>query len=120
MSEPILTATGVTIGFPVKRGIIFQREVARVQAVDGVDLTLHQGETLAIVGESGCGKTTLARGLVRLRDIDAGSITRPGITLSKLYSTLIDQSPLSPQSVPPNDGVTTFAKKWGRQVGLPR
>jgi ABC-type microcin C transport system duplicated ATPase subunit YejF len=51
MSEPILTATGVKIGFPVKRGIVFQREVGRVQAVDGVDLTLHQGETLAIVGE---------------------------------------------------------------------
>ena len=83
MSEPILTAMGVTIGFPVKRGIIFQREVARVQAVDGVDLTLHQGETLAIVGESGCGKTTLARGLVRLRDIDAGSITYMGEDITR-------------------------------------
>ena len=83
MSEPILTATGVKIGFPVKRGIIFQREVARVQAVDGVDLTLHQGETLAIVGESGCGKTTLARGLVRLRDIDAGSITFMGDDITR-------------------------------------
>ena len=83
MSEPILTATGVKIGFPVKRGIVFQREVGRVQAVDGVDLTLHQGETLAIVGESGCGKTTLARGLVRLRDIDAGSITYMGDDITR-------------------------------------
>ena len=49
MSEPILRATGITIGFPVTRGIIFQREVGRVQAVDGVDLELHEGETLAIV-----------------------------------------------------------------------
>ena len=83
MSEPILRATGVTIGFPVTRGIIFQREVARVQAVDGVDLELNEGETLAIVGESGCGKTTLARGLVRLQDIDAGSISFMGEDITR-------------------------------------
>ncbi len=83
MSEPILKATGVKIWFPVKRGIIFQREVARVQAVDSVDLTLAAGETLAIVGESGCGKTTLARGLVRLRDIDAGSIEFMGEDITR-------------------------------------
>ncbi len=83
MSEPILRATGVKIGFPVTRGIIFQREIARVQAVDGVDLELHEGETLAIVGESGCGKTTLARGLVRLQDIDAGSIEFMGQDITR-------------------------------------
>jgi oligopeptide/dipeptide ABC transporter ATP-binding protein len=83
MSEPILRATGVTIGFPVTRGIIIQREVGRVQAVDGVDLELHAGETLAIVGESGCGKTTLARGLVRLQSIDAGTIEYLGEDLTR-------------------------------------
>ena len=78
MSDVLLRARDVRIGFPVKRGIIFQREVARVQAVDGVDLELRAGETLAIVGESGCGKTTLARGLVRLIDVDSGTIEYRG------------------------------------------
>ena len=105
MSEPILRATGITIGFPVTRGIIFQREVGRVQAVDGVDLELNEGETLAIVGESGCGKTTLARGLVRLQEIDAGSIefmgediTRRkgrGLTDFRRQVTMIFQDPIA-------------------------
>ena len=83
MSEPILRATGVRIGFPVTRGSVCQREVARVQAVDGVDRELRAGETLAIVGESGCGKTTLARGLVRLQEIDAGSIEFMGEDITR-------------------------------------
>ncbi len=105
MSEPILKATGITIGFPVTRGIILQREVARVQAVAGVDLTLHAGETLAVVGESGCGKTTLARGLVRLRDVDAGTIefmgediTRKrgrGLSAFRRQVTMIFQDPIA-------------------------
>jgi oligopeptide/dipeptide ABC transporter ATP-binding protein len=83
MSEPILRATGVRIGFPVTRGIVFQREVARVQAGAGVDLELRAGETLARGGESGCGKTTLARGLVRLQEIDAGSIEFMGEDITR-------------------------------------
>ena len=105
MREPILRATDLKIGFPVTRGIIFQREVARVQAVDGVNLELNEGETLAIVGESGCGKTTLARGLVRLQDVDAGSIafmgediTRRkgrGLTDFRRQVTMIFQDPIA-------------------------
>ena len=105
MSELLLRAADVRIGFPVKRGIVFQREIARVQAVDGVDLELHAGETLAIVGESGCGKTTLARGLVRLVDVDSGTIEyrgedithRSGGALSAFRRevTMIFQDPIS-------------------------
>ena len=105
MSDVLLRARDVRIGFPVKRGIIFQREIARVQAVDGVDLELREGETLAIVGESGCGKTTLARGLVRLIDVDSGTIEyrgedithRSGRALSAFRRdvTMIFQDPIS-------------------------
>jgi len=84
MSDVLLSARDVEIGFPVTRGIIFQREVARVRAVDGVSLRLHEGETLAVVGESGCGKTTLARGLVRLQDITGGVIEYRGQDVSRL------------------------------------
>ena len=84
MSELLIRARDVRIGFPVTRGIVFQREVARVQAVDGVDLDLHEGETLAIVGESGCGKTTLARGLVHLQPVDSGTIEYRGRDITGL------------------------------------
>ena len=64
--------------FPVKQGIIFRHEVARVHAVDDVTLRLPQGRTLGLVGESGCGKTTLARCVVRLLDPTDGSLTFEG------------------------------------------
>jgi len=54
--------------FPIKQGVLIDREVARVHAVDDVTFTLTEGETLGLVGESGCGKTTLSRALMRLID----------------------------------------------------
>ena len=64
--EPILRLRNVTKHFPVRRGVIFKKQVGSVQAVDDVSFDLMAGETLGIVGESGCGKSTLARCIVLL------------------------------------------------------
>jgi oligopeptide/dipeptide ABC transporter ATP-binding protein len=68
--------------FPIKRGLIFQRQIGAVKAVDGVSFDVLQGETLGIVGETGCGKSTTARLLCRLMDPTSGSITFDGRDVS--------------------------------------
>jgi oligopeptide/dipeptide ABC transporter ATP-binding protein len=70
--------------FPVTRGLVFQKEVGQVKAVDGVSFTLEQGETLGVVGESGCGKSTMARCIARLLEPTAGSITFEGQDITHL------------------------------------
>ncbi len=64
--------------FPIKRGVVFQRQVGAVKAVDGVSFDVKEGETLGIVGETGCGKSTTARLLCRLMTPTSGSITFDG------------------------------------------
>jgi oligopeptide/dipeptide ABC transporter ATP-binding protein len=71
---PLLRLEGVKKHFPITRGIIFQKRVGQVHAVDGVDLEIYAGETLGLVGESGCGKSTLARVVTRLHDPTDGGI----------------------------------------------
>lgn len=71
--RPILEITGLKKYFPIRRGF-FQRVSGWVRAVDGVNLSLASGKTLGLVGESGCGKSTVARVVLRLLDLQEGSI----------------------------------------------
>jgi oligopeptide/dipeptide ABC transporter ATP-binding protein len=75
--EELLAVTGLVKHFPIRRGLL-QRQVGAVQAVDGLDFTVTKGETLSLVGESGCGKTTTGRLLTRLLEPTAGKIVFEG------------------------------------------
>jgi oligopeptide/dipeptide ABC transporter ATP-binding protein len=83
MTEPLLDVRGLQKFFPIAEGF-FQRVTGHVRAVDGVDFTLNEGETLGLVGESGCGKTTASRCILRAIDPTGGQIlyrTRDGRTV---------------------------------------
>ncbi|WP_432194782.1 ABC transporter ATP-binding protein [Streptomyces sp. bgisy027] len=84
MAEAILEVRGLVKHYPLTRGVLFRKQVGSVRAVDGVDLTLHRGETLGIVGESGCGKSTVARMLVNLERPTAGSVKYKGEDITRL------------------------------------
>ncbi|MGW0735101.1 ABC transporter ATP-binding protein [Streptomyces sp. NPDC002851] len=77
-AEPLLVAEGLVKHFPIRGGFPVKRTVGAVQAVDGIDLTVHRGETYGLVGESGCGKSTLGRTLARLLEPTAGTLTYRG------------------------------------------
>ncbi|MDX6544759.1 MAG: peptide/nickel transport system ATP-binding protein [Gaiellales bacterium] len=78
MPEELLVVENLEKHFPITRGIVFQKEVGRVRAVDGVSFTVNKGETLGVVGESGCGKSTMARCVMRLLDPTGGRIVFDG------------------------------------------
>ncbi|MFG2788659.1 ABC transporter ATP-binding protein [Streptomyces sp. NPDC048419] len=76
--EPLLEVSGLTKHFPVKGGFPIRRTIGAVQAVDGIDLTVHVGESFGLVGESGCGKSTTGRLITRLLEPTAGKISYRG------------------------------------------
>ncbi|MDX9974037.1 MAG: ATP-binding cassette domain-containing protein [FCB group bacterium] len=84
MPEPLLELRGVKTHFPVRKGLLFSRQVGTVKAVDGVDLAVQRGEILGLVGESGCGKSTLARTILRLVPVTEGAVILEGRNLCEL------------------------------------
>ncbi|MEV5176076.1 dipeptide ABC transporter ATP-binding protein [Streptomyces flaveolus] len=81
--DVLLKVEGLTKHFPIKKGIL-QRQVGAVKAVDGIDFEVRKGETLGVVGESGCGKSTMGRVITRLQDPTGGKITFEGQDITRL------------------------------------
>src|SRR5947209_2748493 len=84
----LVDVKGLKVHFPIKGGLL-GRTVANVKAVDGVDLFIRPGETLGLVGESGCGKSTTGRAILQLIKPTAGTVNFEGIDLTKLSSAQI-------------------------------
>lgn len=145
MSSPLLTVTGLKKHFPITSPGLFKRQTGSVKAVDGISLEVFSGETLGLVGESGCGKSTAGRSILRLLEPTDGQITFNGqdITAAKKkdlvklrremqmifqdpYSSLnprhtvgaIIGAPFSVQGVKPEGGVRKTVQDLMARVGL--
>ena len=89
-TKPLLDVQNLKVYFPIRKGI-FLRTVGHVKAVDGVSFQVYRGQTLGLVGESGCGKTTTGRAILRLIEPDAGVVTYNGINVRELGSSALRQ-----------------------------
>ncbi len=83
-AQSLLEVRDVKMHFPVTKGILFQRQVGAVKAVDGVNFAINKGETLGLVGESGCGKSTLGRTILQLYRPTGGEVMFNGTDLTRL------------------------------------
>ncbi|MGO4748524.1 ATP-binding cassette domain-containing protein, partial [Streptomyces sp. 2MCAF27] len=142
--EPLLKVSGLVKHFPIKKGLL-QRQAGAVQAVDGLDFDVRPGETLGVVGESGCGKSTMGRLITRLLEPTSGKIEFEGKDITHLgtagmrpmrrdvqmifqdpYSSLnprhtigtIISAPFRLQGVKPEGGVKAEVQRLLSVVGL--
>ncbi|MQA77906.1 MAG: ATP-binding cassette domain-containing protein [Streptosporangiales bacterium] len=143
--QALLAVDGLKVHFPIRRGIVFKRQVASVRAVDGVSFSVRPGETLGLVGESGCGKTTTGRAITRLIDPTGGSVKFQGTEVARLsrsqmqplrrelqmifqdpYSSLNPRHPIGTivgapfkiQGVQPEGGIKAAVQRLLERVGL--
>jgi peptide/nickel transport system ATP-binding protein len=126
VTEPLLDVRDVAVHFPIKRGLVLDRTVGHVYAVDGVSLAIQRGETYGLVGESGCGKSTLGRAILRLEDPTAGSIVFDGTDIASLRGEelrrmrqrfqMVFQDPLS--SLDPRQSVESLLLEGMKAHGL--
>src|SRR5579864_6769149 len=84
--EVLIDVKDLRVYFPVTAGLIFQRKVADVRAVDGISFNIRKGETLGLVGESGCGKSTTGRAILQLYKPTTGNVNFDGNELTKMKS----------------------------------
>jgi oligopeptide/dipeptide ABC transporter ATP-binding protein len=99
MSEPLLELRNLQKHFPVTKGMIFQEIIGRVKAVDGVSYALGAGETLGLVGESGCGKTTTLKLILKLEEPTGGAVLFRGQDVNQMDSTALRAYRRSVQAV---------------------
>jgi peptide/nickel transport system ATP-binding protein len=141
VSEPVTTETltapapsgdvlvevkGLEVHFPIKSGLVFDRTVGHVRAVDGVDLSIRRGETYGLVGESGCGKSTLGKAIINLEPPTAGSVVFDGVDIASLKGEalrrerkrfqMVFQDPMS--SLDPRQTVEAILVEGMRAHGL--
>ncbi|MHA6779747.1 ABC transporter ATP-binding protein [Pseudonocardia saturnea] len=125
-TEPLLDVRDVAVHFPIKRGLVLDRTVGHVYAVDGVSLSVQRGETYGLVGESGCGKSTLGRAILRLVDPTHGQIVFDGTDVASLKGEelrrmrrrfqMVFQDPLS--SLDPRQSVESLLLEGIKAHGL--
>lgn len=126
--EVLVEVTDLAVHFPIKRGVVLDRTVGHVHAVDGVTLGVRRGETYGLVGESGCGKSTLGRALLRLEKPTGGRVVFDGTDLSGMKGEplrrmrrrmqMVFQDPLS--SLDPRQSVEALLVEGMRAHGLDR
>jgi oligopeptide/dipeptide ABC transporter ATP-binding protein len=97
--EPVLRVRNLTKHFPVTEGLLWMKVVGQVKAVDGISFSVEQGKTLAIVGESGCGKTTTAKLILRLEEPTAGEVLVDGKNVHALEGDELSEYRTTVQAV---------------------
>ena len=82
--SPLVELDDLRVWFPIKKGVLLDRHVGDVKAVDGVSLTIERGETVGLVGESGCGKSTVGRAMLRLYEPTGGRVLFEGVDVTRM------------------------------------